>query len=143
MASKEQIIAALRLINTYKIGAKKFYQLVEDYGTITSAVDFVLAKGKYKPWSYEQAEIELKKVEAIGAKIIIYSDDEYPAILKKYNNAPPVLYVKGNINALNFDSSIAIVGGRAASVNGRKTAAKIAKELTEEGVCIVSGMARV
>jgi len=142
VASKEQIIAALRLINTYKIGAKKFYQLVENYGSVIAAVDFVSAKGKYKPWSNEQAEIELRKVEAIDAKIILYSDDEYPAILRNYNNAPPLLYVKGNITALNFDSSIAIVGGRAASINGRKTAAKIAKELTEEGVCIVSGMAR-
>ena len=142
MASKEQIIATLRLINTYKIGAKKFYQLVENYGSVIDAVDFVSAKGKYKPWSNEQAEIELKKVEAIGAKIVLYSDDEYPAILKNYNNAPPLLYVKGNIAALNFDSSLAIVGGRSASINGRKTAAKIAKELTEKGVCVVSGMAR-
>ena len=44
------------------------------------------------------------------------------------------------MDVLQFEKSIAAVGGRAAPVKGCKTAAKIAKKLTEFGVYVVSGM---
>jgi DNA processing protein len=135
-------IAALRLINTPKIGARTFYRLVEEYGSIAQALIQVEQSGKYKPWSAEQAQKELEEAHALGIEILLYTDDDYPAQLKPYDMAPPVLYVKGNLEALDFNQAVAIVGSRAASVNGRKIAAHIAKELTESGVCVISGMAR-
>ena len=142
MASEQEIIAALRLINTYKVGASRFYQLVDEYGTPANAVSALEKNTKYKPWPVEKAEEELNKAKSLGVFILLYSDNEYPDILRYSDNAPPILYVKGNLEALHFEKSMAVVGGRAASVNGRKTAAKIAKELTESGVCVVSGMAK-
>ncbi len=142
MASEQEIIAALRLINTYKVGASRFYQLVDEYGTSANAVSALEKNAKYKPWPVEKAEEELNKAKSLGVFILLYSDNEYPDILRYSDNAPPILYVKGNLEALHFEKSMAVVGGRAASVNGRKTAAKIAKELTESGVCVVSGMAK-
>lgn len=142
MASKEEILDVLRLINTPKIGTKKFFNLVEEHGSVKGALDFVLRNGLYKPWSAEQALREYENAQKIGVKILLYSDAQYPKALNKSSYMPPLLYARGNVGALNFEKSIAIVGGRSASITGRKTAAKIAKELAERDVCVVSGMAR-
>ena len=143
MASTEDIISAIRLINTDRIGPVKFYQLVDEFGALNNAVAFLEKNSKQKPWSMELAKDELVKAEKLGVKIILYTDEDYPYALRGDRNAPPVLYVKGDSKALvSFDKAIAIVGGRAASITGRKTAAKLAKELTDAGVCVISGMAR-
>ena len=142
MASKEEIISALRLINTDRIGPVKFYQLVDEFGSPEKAVAFLEKNSKQKPWSIEQAEEELAKAQKLGVSILLYSDKEYPIALKDDKNSSPILYVKGDVNTLNYDRAIAIVGGRSASVTGRKTAAKIAMNMTEANVCVVSGMAR-
>ena len=91
---------------------------------------FYLEKNsKQKPWSIENAKAEIEKANKLGVKILLYSDEEYPITLKGDKNSPPILYVKGDISTLNYKKSIAIVGGRAASITGRKTAAKIAMDL--------------
>ena len=142
MANSEDIISALRLMNTDRIGPVKFYQLVEDFGSPSNAVAYLEKNSKQKPWSIENAKAEIEKANKLGVKILLYSDEEYPITLKGDKNSPPILYVKGDISTLNYKKSIAIVGGRAASITGRKTAAKIAMDLTEEDVCVISGMAR-
>lgn len=142
MAAREEIIAALRLINTPKIGAKSFYRLVGEYGSAAAAVQALANGAKYQPWGEKQAENELKTAERLGVAILLADDDAYPPVLRQTPNAPPVLYVKGNLNALHYNKAVAIVGARSASINGRKTAAKIAYDLTEQGGCVISGMAR-
>lgn len=73
-------------------------------------------------------------------KTIKKSSKEYPKILKEIHNAPEQLYVRGALPKdcnLNF----AIVGTRSASDYGKTLAFKIAKELSELGFNIVSGLA--
>ena len=143
MANDQEIISALRLINTNGIGPVKFYQLIEEFSSIDKAIDFLEKNSKHKPYDIKEAKKELDKAKSLGINIILYSDETYPYALRNDKNAPPILYVKGNVNTLTyFEKSIAIVGGRSASIIGRKTAAKIAKELTENDVCVISGMAR-
>lgn len=142
MALAEDIIAALRLINTPKIGAVNFYRLAAEHGSVQEAVNYVSLHGKYKPWTRQQAEDEMANAAKNGIAVLLYDDDAYPATLKGLPFAPPVLYAKGNVQTLSCAKSLAIVGSRAASVNGRKTAAHIACDLAQAGVCIVSGMAR-
>ena len=138
----EEIIAALRLINTPKVGAVTFYRLVQEYGSAQNAVEALEKQSKNKPWSIEKALKELSDTRSLGADILLYDNENYPQALRSVDWAPPVLYVKGNLQALNSTKTLAIVGSRAASINGRKTAARIARDLTENGVCVVSGMAR-
>ena len=143
MANDEVIISVLRLINTQGIGAVRFHQLIDEFDTPRNALAFLEKNSKQKIWSPEEAKEELAKANKLGVKIILYTDDDYPYALRGDRSASPVLYVKGDIKTLtSFEKSIAIVGGRAASVTGRKTAAKIAMELTNENVCVISGMAR-
>ncbi|MBC2120714.1 DNA-processing protein DprA [Listeria marthii] len=67
-------------------------------------------------------------------------DDHYPALLREIYEAPPILFCKGNIDLLQ-KQAIAIVGTRQMSEYGRKACRKIASELSEHQLTIVSGMA--
>lgn len=73
-------------------------------------------------------------------KTIKKSAKEYPKVLKEISNAPKQLYVRGELPK-NPDMNFAIVGTRAASEYGKTLAFKIAKELSELGFNIVSGLA--
>lgn len=74
------------------------------------------------------------------SKRISIKDNDYPEILKNIPNPPKQLYVLGNEKILN-EKSIAIIGSRVCTDEGAKIAEKFAKELSKNGICIVSGMA--
>ncbi len=143
MANKEQLISALRLYGTSGIGAASYMRLVELYGSEEKAVAELEKSAKYRPWSIDRAENELRQCQEKGIVLLHYSDKEYPqALSKNLKDFPPLLYAKGNLNALNAPLNVAIVGSRSASVYGCKIATQTACELAEKGVCIISGMAR-
>lgn len=73
-------------------------------------------------------------------KIVGIDDINYPKLLRKIKNPPKKLYVMGNENLLN-EKSVAVVGSRNMSEYGKKITKIIVKELSEAGICIVSGMA--
>jgi len=64
----------------------------------------------------------------------------YPTLLLSTSNAPPVLYVKGDLISLD-SPCVAIVGARKASHAALEQTAHIAHELASSGVTIVSGLA--
>ena len=142
MASRDEILAALRLINTYRIGPSAFYALVNDCNGLINAAETAEKHGKHQLWPLEKATQEFNKAKSLEIELLLYLDDDYPQMLKNLPNPPPIIYAKGNLDALNMAKSVGIVGSRAASINGRKTAAKIACNLAEKDVCIISGMAK-
>jgi len=64
----------------------------------------------------------------------------YPRLLRTTVNAPPVLYVSGDLTSLNTPS-VAIVGARKASHNALEQAHQIAQQLAEHGITVISGLA--
>lgn len=73
--------------------------------------------------------------------IITQQDSTYPALLRELtNDAPPLLFVKGNVNALN-SPQIAIVGSRNPSPSGKENAYAYAKELATHNLTVTSGLA--
>ncbi len=73
-------------------------------------------------------------------KIISCTQNNYPTILNQISNKPVYIYVRGNIQNL-YGDNIAIVGSREATDYGKKVSRKIAKELADKGINIVSGLA--
>lgn len=69
------------------------------------------------------------------------NDNEYPRLLKNIYDPPKQIYILGNKEILN-NESIAIVGSRNATEYGKKVALKLAKDLSEKGIVIVSGLAK-
>lgn len=138
--SDEEIIDWIQLINSENVGPITFYKLLQQYKSAKSALSNLPPKCKLFPRSEAKKEVELAKSK--GIQILTINDSQYPENLKQIEDAPPVLYVKGNPEILNHPVSISIVGARNASINGRKLASKIAYDLTNNDVVVISGMAR-
>lgn len=83
---------------------------------------------------------EMAKVERVGARLIILTDAEYPALLQAINGAPPLLYVRGALTPAD-SLAVAIVGTRKVTVYGKDAAAFFGKGLASNGVTIISGLA--
>ena len=64
-----------------------------------------------------RAEEELKFIEKNNIETIFYTDSKYPKRLKNCNDAPVLLYAKGNAD-LNSQRMISIVGTRNATEYG-------------------------
>ena len=68
-------------------------------------------------------------------------DDDYPANLRLIFNLPPFLTYRGVLRA-DDARSVAVVGTREASVEGLERARRLASQLAEAGVTVLSGLAR-
>lgn len=137
---ENKLIDWIRLINTDNIGPISFYKLIRQYGSASEALQQLSTQKKV--FSRAKAEAEIEKANRLNIKIIMRGDDDYPQMLNQLNDAPPLLYARGQSKLLNYPAAISVVGSRSASVNGRKIASKIAFDLTESDVLIISGMAR-
>lgn len=71
---------------------------------------------------------------------INYKENTYPKELLKLKSPPLNLYVEGNFELLNKEI-IAIVGSRNCSEYGWKQAKKFSTALSQNGICIISGLA--
>jgi DNA processing protein len=70
---------------------------------------------------------------------ISIEDKNYPKILKEIKNPPKILYYLGEIKS--EEDCFAIVGARKCTNYGKEIAYRIASDLTETGLTIVSGFA--
>lgn len=72
--------------------------------------------------------------------LIVRGSECYPGRLAYTARPPHLLFGKGNPN-LNDETHVSIVGTRRADSYGIRHTRRIARELAEKGVCIVSGLA--
>ncbi len=84
---------------------------------------------------------EWDKTAALGGHIYVPEDDEYPQSLRNIKEAPLALYVLGKLPAPE-QACVAMVGTRKITPYGRRAANKLASDLTQAGVTVVSGLAR-
>jgi DNA processing protein len=75
-----------------------------------------------------------------GNHILTLADAAYPRALLEIPDPPTLLYVKGRVELLNHPA-LAIVGARNATAQGAQTAEQFARELSQGGLTIVSGLA--
>ena len=90
----------------------------------------------------EKAQIEIEKLEALGAQVITLADEAYPQLLREIYDPPIALYVKGDLEAALLRPAIAVVGSRRCSTYGINAANFLSRELAAQGVTIISGLAR-
>ncbi len=74
-------------------------------------------------------------------EILAYDNPKYPKLLKEIANPPAILYVKGDLDSCNLEKTVAVVGSRKATFNGKESLKLVLKDLTNTDVCIVSGLA--
>lgn len=88
------------------------------------------------------AEEILHRCEREHIDVITPSDPRYPARLKRINDPPQVLYVRGQLPDFDRAPAIAIVGTRDCTAYGYGQAKKFAAALAAAGFTVVTGMAR-
>ncbi|HEY60545.1 MAG TPA: DNA-protecting protein DprA [Anaerolineae bacterium] len=84
---------------------------------------------------------EYEKIAKKGIQVIIWEDENYPLRLKEIQYPPPVLYVRGEIDPRD-EWAVAIVGTRQKTSYGRQVTQELASFLVQNGMTIISGLAR-
>lgn len=87
------------------------------------------------------AERAWETIERQQISVLTWQDPAYPHRLNEIDQSPPVLYIRGAIEAAD-DFAVAIVGTRRASAYGRQVAGELAEALAHNGLSVVSGLAR-
>ncbi|WMT85352.1 DNA-processing protein DprA [Pelagibacterium sp. 26DY04] len=145
--SPAQRVSWLRLIRADNVGPATFRTLINRFGSADAALDALphLAQrggGRHiRIPTLAEAEDEIARTEAIGARLISTNDPDYPPHLRHIPGPPPVLTVMGG-NALTNKRTVGIVGARNASAAGRRMAQLLATDLGRQGYAIISGLAR-
>ncbi|MFM0740019.1 DNA-processing protein DprA [Paraburkholderia xenovorans] len=78
--------------------------------------------------------------EVPGNHVVTLDDPAYPSALLTMPDPPPLLYVKGRLELLHTNA-IALVGSRSATPQGVEDAERFARDISEAGVTVVSGLA--
>lgn len=132
-------------------GIKK--KMLEYFGTCEAI--YKASSKEYRQFGLKDTQIEkiqhdknnidqIFKIEEVcyaqKVHIIDQLDAHYPFYLREIDDAPLVLFVKGQIEALNTPI-LSIVGSRKCSEYGFEVAYKMARELAEHNITIASGMA--
>jgi DNA processing protein len=83
---------------------------------------------------------ELRRAEEAQARIVTLEDAGYPERLRTIADPPLALYVRGTL-IVEDAVAVAIVGSRHASAYGLQCAMRLASDLAERGVTVISGLA--
>ena len=138
------------------IGPKRFYQLLSLYGDarqVWDALGGILTPPDMKllgPATLERLRAArderyfyrlFDRLERGGIRAVTRLSDAYPKALTAIYDPPPTLYVRGDC-PLDGERMIAVVGSRRCTRDGQRAAREFARGLAENGVTVVSGMAR-
>lgn len=143
--SREQI-DKLTLFRSHHVGPIIYKKLMQKYGSARAALDdFEFLNKTYnkrlKIADPKKIQAEISALYNAGGKFVFIEDDAFPTPLKFTEDCPPLLSVLGNAECLNKEH-IAIVGNRNASAPSLKLTQKIAGELSENNLGVISGLAR-
>jgi len=135
------------------IGAVRFKMLLDVFGDLETAWNASPEALKATGLGRKQIENLLplrasvnleqlwQQIQAQKIKVLTWQSADYPRRIKEIEQAPPVLYLRGEL--LPEDEwAVAVVGTRRITAYGRQVAEEIARGLAQSGVTVVSGLAR-
>lgn len=144
---REDDLTVLRLIRSRRVGPATFHRLIAEHGSAAAALEalpgIAAAAGikGYEPCPPGVARAELAAGARVGARLIRIGDADYPPLLATISDAPPVLWLRGRVEALHRPA-VAVVGARNASSLGLRMARHLAAGLAEAGLVVAAGLAR-
>lgn len=116
--------------------------LLLELGAADTAADARSAVDRWRP-RRRAGDVDhlLGRAEKLGIQLVDPSD--VPGVRDLHENAPHVLWVRGDVDALHRELpfKIAVIGARAATGYGDHVAQEIVTDLTHRGITIVSGAA--
>ena len=147
IAAEQDLLDRLRLIRSANIGPVTYFQLLARFGNAASALaaipQLAARSGGKAPRIADLKDVaaEIDAVQRLGARYLFLGQGLYPPLLAEIDSAPPALIVRGDFSLFERPA-IAIVGARNASAAACRFARDLARGLAEEGVLVVSGLAR-
>lgn len=129
----------LELLKQFKNPANLWNKKEEDL--IKQKINEKLAKRICEQKYKKDLDKYLEYMQKNAIELINIYSQEYPENLKNIYDPPTFLYIKGNKEILN-QKSISIVGCRNCTIYGKNTAMKLAYNLSNNNINIVSGLAR-
>lgn len=150
-ASAEELRAVMLLRLLPGLSDRRVARLLRAYGTARRAlslpsVEFTRALGKAAekarsdPALSRRIEEVVRCCRELGARMIPFGAPDYPESLLSLVDPPPILFARGDLSLL-ARPAVAIVGSRRATAQGRRTTERIAAEIADRGVVVVSGLA--
>jgi len=153
MISSQEQRARLAILIGYGLSRALFAQLMQQTGSAMG----ILAAGREQwrawglndkqqtalatpAWEAADKQLDWQAKNPIANHLIFWDSPEYPARLSAIPDAPPALWVRGDIATLTTPQ-IAIVGSRNASASGNKIAFDFAQEFASSGMTVTSGLA--
>jgi DNA processing protein len=82
-----------------------------------------------------------QRCQTTGTAVLLIGSAGYPPVLASDHAAPSVIFVRGDLAALDHRRA-AVIGTRNATAGGRVFAFRLGQELAGAGVAVVSGLAR-
>lgn len=137
----------LQLARSRGVGPKTFYRLLHRFGSARRAFEELPRISaetdgrERRSCRRDEAEVELDALAVLGAHLVAHGEPGYPRLLGEIHDPPPLLTVRGDLGILHGET-VAIVGARNASANGRLLANMLAKDLAGGGLAVISGLAR-
>jgi DNA processing protein len=148
-------LAWLALSLIPRLGGKLFFTLIDHFGTPEAVLDAPTSalrevRGIGETTAHAIRSIDLPALEAElaswlaqGVQCVGYHDPAYPPLLKRIPDAPPTLFMRGQVQAwqARWHASVSIVGTREPSYEGMTFAMWHAYRRAQVGEVVVSGMA--
>lgn len=150
--SPAELEARLRLHRLPEVGGKRLMKLIDAFGSASAALSApasawralglpsACAEARRDPNVRDGASAALAWLERPGQQLLMWDDQNYPALLAEISDPPPLLFVAGNATILDRPQ-LGMVGSRRASRPGLDTANAFAKSLAGAGFVITSGLA--
>ena len=154
--TENERFAWLQLAFTPYIGAESFLLLLHHFGSAQNALSapaeqvaaLIRHKQALEAWrggdkrtaARQAAEAALEWEMRDGCRLMLLRDDDFPEMLTQGITAPPVLFLRGNVQLLH-KTSAAIVGSRHATPQAMRIAKDFGKSLGGQNIPVVSGMA--
>jgi DNA processing protein len=82
----------------------------------------------------------LDAAEGAACRVLTRADEDYPALLDASADAPPAIFVRGELPPVDVPW-VALVGTRRATIYGERTARTLGEDLARAGFVVVSGLA--
>lgn len=83
----------------------------------------------------------VEEVRALGLTVVTLAEPSYPERLRRVELPPPLLFVRGSVEAMRTKDAVAVVGTRRPTDKGRLIAGWIGSAVARTGAVVVSGLA--
>ena len=144
----EELRARLALLRVAGIGPRCYRRLLDHCGSARTALTTrggeldlpsqVRERLRHPDWA--GADRDLEWSERPGHRLLQAHTPDYPSLLAESLDAPPVLFVRGEVGHLAMPQ-LALVGSRNPTPGGRSNARDFAAEFARRGFVVTSGMA--